>query len=184
MSIIITGGTPLSDAPPVPVLPPFDDPLKFDAHLAALRQYTTWLMDAVINQHPEEGYTIQHAVHEALQLDELKDLLTVVTDKEIKPTRDEYQGKFAQYLFDSKLENSRVTLIDGGSRMIYKRTTTSYTAGDAMSLRSFIIQNPQYVDLLQMRLSKDTVEGFAAANQGLLPPGVSAFTEVKAHLKK
>lgn len=171
------------EAPAIPSPPPFDGPLNFSGHLAAIRQYLTWLQDAVANQFPEEGYSIQHVIAEYMQLDEISDALTFVVDKEVKVAEGKYQGSFLQYLHDSKQDNARVQLLGGGSRMLYKQTTTSYTAADALALRSHIIANPNDVDLLQMRLSKPVVEGFAATH-GRLPPGVDVFTNVKAHIKK
>ena len=168
----------------VPVPPSFDGPLNFAGHKQALLEYAHWLLDAVLDQTTEKpDYTIHDAALRALQLDELKDVLTQFTDKSLKETRDEFSGYFAQFLQDSGQENARINVAGFGTRLVYKRETTTYSAGDPLALTAFIRHNPEHIDMLQVRVAKPAVEEYMKQTGGL-PPGVNTFTDIKAHLRK
>ena len=167
-----------------PVLPSFDGPLNFAAHKQALTDYAVWLMDAVLDA-PTTGvdYTVHDAATRALQLDEIKETLTPFLDKTLKETRDEFSGYFAQFLQDRGQVNARIIVPGFGTRLVYKRETTTYSAGDPLALTSFIKHNPEHIDMLQVRVAKPAVEEYMKQTGGL-PPGVNTFTEIKAHLRK
>ena len=168
----------------VPAPPSFDGPLNFAGHKQALIDYAQWLMDAVLDQPTQHAdYTIHDAAQRAIQLDEIKEALTPFLDKTLKETRDEFSGYFAQFLQDSGQENARINVPGFGTRLVYKRETTTYSAGDPLALTGFIRHNPEHIDMLQVRVAKPAVEEYMKQTGGL-PPGVNTFTEIKAHLRK
>ena len=167
-----------------PVIPSYEAPFDFMVHKLALAGYLQWLMDAVLDQPTTAvDYTIHDAAQRALQLDEIKDVLTPFLDKTLKGVRDEFSGYFAQFLQDSGQENARVNVPGFGTRLVYKRETTTYSAGDPLALTSFIRHNPEHIDMLQVRIAKPAIEAYMKETGGL-PPGVSTFTDIKAHLRK
>lgn len=167
-----------------PIIPSFDGPFDFAAHKQALIDYAQWLMDAVLDQSTEKpDYTVHDAALRAIQLDEVKEGLTHFTDKTLKETRDEFSGYFAQFLQDSGQENARINVAGFGTRLVYKRETTTYSAGDPLALTTFIKHNPEHIDMLQVRVAKPAVEEYMKQTGGL-PPGVNTFTEIKAYLRK
>ena len=170
--------------PPAPDLPTPNGTFNFPIYKQALADYAQWLMDAVLDQ-PTQGvdYTVHDAALRALQLDEIKDVLTQFTDKTLKETRDEFSGYFAQFLQDSGQENARINVPGFGTRLVYKRETTTYSAGDPLALTAFIKHNPEHIDMLQVRVAKPAVEEYMKQTGGL-PPGVNTFTDIKAHLRK
>lgn len=169
----------------LPNFPSLTGPLDFNGHKEALVAYATWILDAVLEQEQAspDQYTVHDAAKRALQLDELKDVLTPFLDKTLKEVRDQFSGYFGQFLQDSGQENARITVDGYGNRMVYKRTTTTYSAADPMALTEFIKHNPEHIDMLQVRVAKPAVEEYMKDTGGL-PPGVSTFTEIKAHLRK
>ena len=168
-----------------PVIPSFYGPLNFEGHKTAIITYLQWLLEEVLDQPTQQGhYTVHDAAQRALQLDEIKEALTPFLEKTLKETRDEFAGYFAQFLQDSGQENARINVPGFGNRLVYKRTTTTYSAADPLALTSFIKHNPEHIDMLQVRVAKPAVEEYMKQNGGATPPGVNSFTEIKAHLRK
>lgn len=170
--------------PPIPTPPSFEGPLDLNGHLTAINQYIAWLADAVLNKVPEEQYDVRAAVIANVEIGIVKKNLEDAVELHVKEPLDDFHGYFGQYLQDSQQENAKVdTLTPYGKRLIYKRTTSSYRADDPIAFGAFIRNNPEMLSLTQLRPAKEAVDAYIAQHNGERPPGVSSFSETKAHIK-
>lgn len=160
----------------------FASPFDHAAHIKAIDNYVRWLAQTITEQVPDEKYNLAVAVVEAVQLEELRAAIGGA-DKVAKELRESYAGYFAQYLQDQKLENAKVST-SLGNRLIYKRSTISFSIDDPISLTNHLINNPNDMQLLTLKLAAEPTREFMKQHNGALPPGASSYSETKAHLRR